>query len=196
MTPNVILMQRAKDSLKGMWGTAAIVTLIYSLILNAISATIAGGLIVGGPLTLGYVFFIKSLKFDKENASIERVFDGFKDFSRSLIAYILIAVYVFLWMLLLIIPGIIMNYAYSMTYFILSEDKEISASDALKKSKQMMMGNKWKLFCLELRFFGWILLCILTLGIGFLWLQPYMEMARLNFYYDLKGVETDDVMIC
>ncbi|MDR2084828.1 MAG: DUF975 family protein [Bacteroidales bacterium] len=193
MTPNVLLMQKAKESLQGMWGTAAITTLFFGLLEGAITCIPGLGLIFGGPLALGYIIFLMTVKSDKPNARIERIFDGFKDFSRTLVAYVLVLVYIFLWTLLFIIPGIIMAYAYSMTFFILAEDKNISASDALKKSKQMMMGYKWKLFCLNLRFFGWAFLCILTLGIGFFWLRPYVYMSHLNFYHDITGKLSDTI---
>ncbi|MDL2242979.1 DUF975 family protein, partial [Bacteroidales bacterium OttesenSCG-928-K03] len=181
----------AKQTLKGMWGTAAIGTLVYMLIVGVIGCIPIFGqiavLVIGGPMALGYISFIIALKSDKENARIERLFDGFKDFVRLLIANLLMVLYIFLWSLLFVIPGLIMIYAYSMTFYILAEDKEISASDAIRKSKQMMMGNKWKLFCLQIRFFGWVLLCGLTFGILLFWIKPYLDMAVLNFYYDIKG---------
>ena len=95
-------------------------------------------------------------------------------------------VFVFLWALLLIIPGIIAAIAYSQTFYILAEDDTIGSMDALRKSKEMMIGYKWKYFCLGLRFIGWALLCVLTLGIGFLWLSPYIQVSYAKFYEDLK----------
>ena len=94
--------------------------------------------------------------------------------------------FIFLWMLLLIIPGIIASIAYSQTFYILAEDDTIGSMDALRKSKEMMNGYKWKYFCLVLRFVGWFLLCILTFGIGFLWLSPYIQVSYAKFYEDLK----------
>ena len=95
-------------------------------------------------------------------------------------------------MLVFIIPGIIKAFAYSMTFYIMVDDKEIGANDAIEKSQKMMYGNKWKLFRLELRFFGWALLCILTLGIGFIWLIPYMQVTMVKFYDDIKGGEVSE----
>jgi len=94
--------------------------------------------------------------------------------------------FVFLWSLLLIIPGIIASLAYSMTFFILADEPELGASDALAKSKRMMRGYKWKYFCLNLRFIGWAILCVISLGIGFLWLIPYMQISYAKFYEDVK----------
>ena len=74
-----------------------------------------------------------------------------------------------------------------MTFYILADDNSIGAMDAMDKSKKMMDGYKWKSFCLGLRFFGWSLLCILTLGIGFLWLMPYAQVSMAKFYDDVKA---------
>ena len=95
--------------------------------------------------------------------------------------------YVLLWTLLLIIPGIIAALGYSMTYYILADDPLLKPQDALKKSKTMMNGHKTKLFYLCLRFFLLALLCILTLGIGFFWLIPYVHVTMAKFYDDING---------
>jgi uncharacterized membrane protein len=94
--------------------------------------------------------------------------------------------FVILWTLLLIIPGIIAGLSYSMTFYILSDDRTLKPREALDKSKQMMDGYKMKLFKLALRFFLLALLCILTLGIGFLWLIPYANVTMANFYDDVR----------
>ena len=87
---------------------------------------------------------------------------------------------------MLIIPGIIKAIAYSQLFYILAEDPDISAQDALRKSEAMMYGHKWQYFWLVLSFIGWSILCILTLGIGYLWLIPYMNVSFANFYMDVK----------
>ena len=76
-----------------------------------------------------------------------------------------------------------------MTYFIIAEDSSISASDAITKSKKIMKGNRWKLVCLGFRFIGWFLLAMLTFGVGFLWVGPYMYVSYAKFYDDLKIAE-------
>ena len=88
-----------------------------------------------------------------------------------------------------LIPGVIAALSYSMTFYILADDQFISASDALKKSKSMMDGRKMDLFLMSLSFIGWALLCILTLGIGLLWLIPYINVSSAKFYQELKGEE-------
>jgi uncharacterized membrane protein len=97
--------------------------------------------------------------------------------------------YIFLWSLLLVIPGIIAALSYSMTFYIIADDPSIKPQDALKKSKAMMNGYKEKLFYLYLRFILLAMLCILTLGIGFLWLIPYIHITMAKFYDDINGNE-------
>ncbi|MBV1888515.1 MAG: DUF975 family protein, partial [Urechidicola sp.] len=84
------------------------------------------------------------------------------------------------------IPGIIAALSYSMTFFIIADDESIKPMDAIDESKRMMDGHKWKLFEMYIRFFGWSVLCLLTLGIGFLWFIPYMHVSLAKFYDDLK----------
>jgi uncharacterized membrane protein len=74
-----------------------------------------------------------------------------------------------------------------MTFFILRDNPEIGAMEAIDASKQMMLGNKWKYFCLQCRFLGWALLCVPTLGIGCLWLWPYILASNAKFYEDLRA---------
>ena len=73
-----------------------------------------------------------------------------------------------------------------MTFYIIADEPTIGASAALDKSRKMMDGYKWKYVCLQFRFFGWALLCLLTLGIGYLWLIPYMYISMAKFYDDVK----------
>ena len=94
--------------------------------------------------------------------------------------------YTLLWALLLIIPGMIAVYDYSMTNFILNEHPELTANEAIALSKGMMRGNRWRLFCLEFSFIGWMLLSALTLGIGALWLIPYSHAAYAHFYREVS----------
>ena len=191
-TENSILRQQALDTLRGNWGLAIGTFLLY-FVITAIYQNIpyVGGLasiILTGPFQLGLIKF--TLAYSRKNEPrLEQIFEGFNDFSRALVAYLLMALYIFLWALLLIIPGIIAAYSYSMTFFILADDENISASDALKKSKEMMDGNKMKLFLLSLSFIGWALLSIFTLFIGLLWLMPYIQITMAKFYQDIKGEE-------
>ena len=95
--------------------------------------------------------------------------------------------YIFLWSLLLVFPGIYAAYGYAMTPYILLENPEMSANDAITKSKELMHGNRWRLFCLEISFIGWSFAALFTLGIGYLALKPYMEASFAAFYREIKA---------
>jgi uncharacterized membrane protein len=192
-THNRDLMRMARESLSGNWTTGVLVMILYSLIVSGSSSfiPIVGWIIslfLAGPMILGlYKVFL--LLARRRPAKIEQIFDGFQRFGTAMGAYLLMTLYILLWFMLLIIPGIIASYSYAMTFFILEDDETISPNDAITKSKEMMRGNKWKFFCLYWRFFGWHLLCILTLGIGFLWLGPYIQTSMAHFYEDIRGRE-------
>jgi len=189
-TENLVLMQMAKDSLKGKWGLAIGTVVVYFLIVVCIQEIPIVGpiasLIIAGPFALGLAYFSLSISRNQE-AKLEQIFQGFNNFGTALTAYLLMIGFILLWTLLLIIPGIIAAMSYSMTVYIIADDNSIGAMDAIDKSKKMMDGYKWKLFLLGLRFLGWSLLCILTLGIGFLWLMPYMQVSMAKFYDDVKA---------
>lgn len=129
---------------------------------------------------------LKFFRGEKEYV-VENMFSIFSDYPRILGTILLQFVYIFLWSLLLLIPGLIKMYSYAMTYYILHDNPEIGAEEAICRSMKMMDGHKWRLFCLHLSFIGWWLLCILTLGIGMLWLAPYTQNSTAAFYEDLKN---------
>ncbi len=188
VTSNKDIMAMARDALQGRWGLAIGGAVIYMLISFAVQMVpYLGGiamLIIGGPLYLGFFMFF--LTFSRgEDPAIGRLFDGFSNFGTAVGTYLLMVLFIFLWMLLLIVPGIIAAIAYSQVFFILADKPDIGPMQALRESKEMMDGYKAKYFLLGLRFLGWALLCILTLGIGFLWYVPYYQTSIAKFYDDL-----------
>ncbi len=90
--------------------------------------------------------------------------------------------------LLLVIPAVIFYYMFSQIFYLLADNPQIGAVEVLKKSAEMMKGYKWKLFCLHLSFIGWYLLGIVTLGIAFIWVGPYIKTANTIFYENLKSL--------
>lgn len=157
------------------WGTVALIALIFGLI----------GLILSGPFEMSNTkISLDTVK--SKPTKVEDALYGFSDFSRSLLAYIINGIFIILWGLLLIVPGIIKSLSYSMTFFIMEEDKTIDANSARKKSMEMMDGHKWSLFCLLISFIGWYILCILTLGILTFWVTPYVNTAVAEFYDSIR----------
>ncbi len=145
-------------------------------------------MILGGIVSTGYARFNLNL-VDRVEAKIDNLFEYFSEWKTMALAEILRSIYIFLWSLLFVIPGIIASYSYAMTPYILAENPGISANEAISKSKEMMDGNKWRLFCLRFSFIGWDILSTFTLGIGNLWLTPYKNAADAVFYREVSCTE-------
>lgn len=186
-TDNVTLMHMAQRSLRGKWGLAIGTFVVYTLLTSAFGTTPQTGilsLLIAGPFALGAAMFSLSISRGKE-ARLEQIFNGFRYFGNALATYLLMLLYIVLGLLLLIVPGIIMALSYSMTFYILADNPTLGPREALAQSRRLTDGYKWKLFYLCLRLLGLALLCILTLGIGFLWLIPYANVTMAEFYDDL-----------
>ena len=142
--------------------------------------------IVGGPVKLGYCRFLLKMH-DGEDAQVGDLFSRFDRFGDGFCLELLTSLYIMLWSLLFIIPGLVKAYAYAMAPFILEENPNMTPSEAINASRELMDGHKFDLFCLHWSFFGWALLSVLTLGIGSLWLNPYMNAATAAFYRSIAG---------
>ena len=179
------MKQNAKASLSGNWGTAIGVFLIYCVIAGVLSSTGIGGLFIG-LLTFGLcsaflaVVRVKTMK-------IENLFDCTKNFGTVFVASILQGIYPFLWTLLFYIPGIVKSYSYAMTNYILIDNPNMTANEAITESRKMMNGHKFDLFILDLSFIGWYILSSFTFGILLLYVQPYHLAARAEFYENIRG---------
>jgi len=187
---NAELTSQAREMLRGHWKFGALVTLIYVLISVTLSRIPIVGefilLILNGAFSLGLAIIFLSL-VRKDQPKLDQLFEGFSRFKVAFLANLLTYIFFILWSVLLIIPGIMAWYSYAMTFFILADEPHLSAIDAISKSKQIMYGNRWKFCCLGLRFVPWALLCIPTLGIGVLWILPYLYTSMALFYEDVKS---------
>ena len=195
---NSKIMKEAYASLTGKWALAIGGNLLVALISIAVAGV--GWLMVGEdwganitslifapPLAIGMTIFSLNISRDN-NPEIDNLFIPFKtSWVNSILAYFMMGVLTFLGFILLIIPGIIAALMFSQVFFIMGEDKEISAYDALVKSMNMMKGYKWKFFRILLRLFVLAILCIFTLFIGFIWLMPYQNVVFAKFYDDIKA---------
>jgi len=139
------------------------------------------------PLCVGSYYTHNRLYAEDDNAMTGNMFrDSFHGYWKNVLGMFLMMLYVMLWCILLIVPGFIMGLAYSMTPYILKDCPELSAHQAIKLSRKMMKGHKWEFFWLQLSFIGWIILGFLTLGIGYLWLMPYLLTTNAAFYQKIK----------
>lgn len=157
---------------------------IYIIIAAVVMAVVY--FVLGSIISVGYARFNLDLA-DRGNPAFETLFGYFFYWKTAAVSKLLQSVYVLLWSLLFIIPGILAAYSYAMTEFILAENPDLTASEAIAQSKEMMYGNRWRLFCLHFSFIGWDILSSLTLGIGNLWLRPYKQAANAAFYREISG---------
>ena len=168
-------------------------------------------LIICGAGKLGYAKFNLNL-IDKKQVCFSDLFSQFNRLGDGFCMELLVGIYTILWSLFFIIPGIVKAYSYAMTPYIILEHPEKTVNESISKSKNMMYGNKWRLFCLEFSFIGWELLAIAPMlvllplvfmkTVGIIWLfisllfalvaglflKPYQEAARAAFYRDVAGV--------
>lgn len=186
------LKAAAKEQIKGNIFKLFLVTAIIVAIgfVCGIIPFIGGiaSFIITPALILGvYKIYLTLAK--KEGMSIGDMFSGFDQMGKALWLNILISVFTFLWSLLFIIPGIVKSFAYSMSYFVLADNPDLTAREALNKSNEIMNGHKWDLFVLYLSFFWWYLLVSVTFGLAAIYVAPYINATVANFYNSIKGSE-------
>lgn len=212
------LKDNAKQSLRGNWGWAIIVFLITAIIFGIFTgaghwldetyinydgtnifyqfASPIGSILlwIGSFIGLSRNIAFLELRDDqKEEKPYMAAFSVFTEnrFGPELINFVLVSIFTFLWTWLLIIPGIIKAYSYSMTPYIVKDmvasGKQVSATDGINASQELMKGHKLALFIFDLSFLGWNILAAITCGIGYLWVTPYYQTAKANFYRHIAG---------
>lgn len=176
--------EKAWSQLKLYYWNLFVVGLIVAAVLGSNAALL--GLVLTGPLLVGVNRYrLNIVRFNNEDSGL--LISGFKDnVIDFIITHILRAIFIFLWSLLLVIPGIIKSFSYSMTFYILADNPDLRPQEAIQRSRDMMRGHKWRLFELYLSFIGWYILALLTFGIGMFFLEPYIQQSVANFYEDLK----------
>lgn len=191
------LRERARQSLTGKYWSLFVLFLV-TIAISAIAGSFTAGVLSLLVLPMGFACNIAVLEVSrsKQVPPVESLFTVYRDnFLKAFLVPFLTALFAGLWSLLFLIPGIIMAYAYSMSVFIANDHPELSAMDAIRKSRELMQGHKWDLFVLDLSFIGWIFLSLLTGGIGFFFLAPYVEMAHVEFYRALtEQIEDAEVV--
>lgn len=208
MKSNQYYKNEALSALRGNWANALVATIILVALALFFSSNDAinsyyqrivinpfigyslsfVSLFVLLPLAVGYSNSMRVLLETGDNRLTNNSFSlGFGNWLHVVWGMILSTIYIFLWTLLLIIPGIIKSYSYALTPYILVEHPEMSANEAIEESMRLMDGHKFDLFYLQLSFIGWAILSILSFGLGFFWLIPYQMTAQAAFYRDIKN---------
>jgi len=140
--------------------------------------------LIGGSINFGLAVYFLHLARNEET-QFSDLFTGFQNFFKNFLLHLLITVFTILWFMLLIIPGFIALLKYSMAFYIIRDNPDITPMEAIRRSSALMYGHKARLFFLLLSFIGWFILGIITFGLGFLYLYPYYNAAKANFYLDL-----------
>lgn len=234
----------AREALAGKWGKAALLTLVYMLIVYVISFVLSfipavgqiAQVVIDIPIAFGLISTFIKLKRGEDVSYTGFLTDGFNNFANSwkvtlwVIVKMLIPVAVFVVAIVVLLIGsgvtiagaaassysatnaggsvliigfiamiaasiwlTIKSYSYQLVYYILFDNPTKDAKEIVEESEKLMNGNRWRLFCLELSFIGWSILTCFTLGIGMLWLMPYMVIAQIVFYEVLVGKKSDTV---
>ncbi|MDR0930897.1 MAG: DUF975 family protein [Clostridiales bacterium] len=198
---------RAREDLKGRWGSAigALVLFVISgVVINFICtfvANIFGGqenlvglfvlqlltFLLSVPIAFGFIMFMLNFARKDKDVAATDIYNGYNYFVPVVVLNILLNIFILLWTMLLIIPGIIKSIEYSQAQFILADDPTIAPIEAINESKKMMYGNKMKYFLLNLSFIGWGILTVITFGIAAIWVGPYMQTALAEFYLEVSG---------
>ena len=212
MQLNSELRAQARERLEGQWGTFVLMTFLMLVIqtilqipgyigslleilspenvLASLSFSNISNILSLLALPLSWGLTVSLLRNHREESvDLENLFDGFRGgrYTRVFCALFLVNLFTILWTLLLIIPGIMKAFSYALTPYILLDEPELTARQAITRSCEIMQGRRWKLFCLSLSFIGWGILSLLTFGIGFLWLAPYMNASIAAFYEDARA---------
>ena len=195
------LKAAAKSQISGKIGILFLITLIIGLIAGVAGGILSlipfGGWIVSIIITPAFSLSIIRVYLNVVNGGQPKAGDafcGFDDFWSAFKVNFLVGLFTFLWSLLFIIPGIIKSYSYSMSLYVLAENKGKPALECINESKSMTEGHKFDLFVLGLSFLGWALLCVITLGIAAIWVTPYMAATYANAYNLLKPVAEEPVI--
>ena len=194
------LKRYAKNQLRGKWGLAVggtIVILLIQFAFNIISRIVQDNIallivftllsmVISTAMGIGMCRFSLNYAYEDKEPELKDIFSGFSVILKAIGLSILLGVIVIVGTILLIIPGIIFSFMFSQSYYILADDNSKSIIQCLKESAAMMKGYKFKCFVLSLSFLGWIILGIIPLGIGLLWVIPYMNVTMSSFYLKVK----------
>ncbi|MDL2214357.1 DUF975 family protein [Clostridia bacterium OttesenSCG-928-O13] len=161
------------------------ISLIIAGIMSMMALYALVTLIVGGSITQGLCQYNIDLVTKARLVQFGTLFSRFYNFGKAFLLQLAMSLFTFLWSLLFVIPGILAAYSYAMAPYLMAQNPNLGVFEAITLSKNMMRGNRWRLFCLQLSFIGWYFLGALTMGIGFLWVMPYEGAAVTAFYLNL-----------
>ena len=188
----VAIKAHAKESISGKIFILLAITIIISIISGIIGFIPVVGMliavVIAGSIQLSMSLIYLGIVDKNRSPKIEDILEGFKgnNFTRAFVGYLRYQVFVALWSLLFCIPGIIKSISYSQMFFLMAENKKMDAAEAQKKSMEIMEGHKWEYFVLNLSFILWYMLIGITFGLAAIYVVPYVEASKAEFYRKLK----------
>jgi uncharacterized membrane protein len=187
------LKAKARERMQGKIGILLLLALVAWVAVAAITAVSfgLGSLLITGSIQLAFcIVFLKILTKD-QRPKVSDLLDGFKggNFERGFFGFLRYSIFIFLWTLLFVIPGIVKQYAYSQMFFLMADKPNISAGEAQRQSMAMMTGHKMELFILQLSFLPWFILIGITCGIAAIYVYPYYNLTLAAYYEGLKKVQ-------
>ncbi|WP_410502121.1 DUF975 family protein [Exiguobacterium acetylicum] len=199
------LKKAAKESLSGRWGFAVLVFLLFSIIQgvpnlfgsdinepsSSMDLVVSLVSILLIPVGVGWTWIAMSIARGEET-KVTDLFEPYGMFLKVVGLAIVQLIFIILWTLLLIIPGIIKSFSYLLTFYILRDEPSIGILEAITRSRQLMDGHKMEAFLLFLSFIGWALLVIVTIGLAILWVGPYFSVTLAKFYDRVRGEQAPE----
>ncbi|WP_294748058.1 DUF975 family protein [uncultured Exiguobacterium sp.] len=199
------LKKAAKASLSGRWGFAVLTVILFSIIqgvpglfgsdvdepANTMDLVVSLVSILLIPVGVGWTWIAMSIARGEET-KVTDLFEPYGMFFKVIGLAIVQFFFIFLWFLLLVVPGIIKSFSYMLTFYILRDEPSIGILEAITRSRKMMDGHKMEAFMLLLSFIGWALLGIVTLGLAFLWITPYFSVTFAKFYDRVRGEQAPE----
>jgi len=199
------LKKAAKESLSGRWGFAVLTVILFSIIqgvpglfgsdidepANTMDLVVSLVSILLIPVGVGWTWIAMSIARGEET-KVTDLFEPYGMFFKVIGLAIVQLFFIFLWLLLLVVPGIIKSFSYMLTFYILRDEPSIGILEAITRSRKMMDGHKMEAFLLLLSFIGWALLGIVTLGLAFLWITPYFSVTFAKFYDRVRGEQAPE----
>ena len=171
------------------WLYALLVCLIASAVAGLASSTGILSIVLAGPISAGLAAVFLKIRREGTKADFETLLWCTKEnrFLSTLLLGLMETIFLSLWFCLFVIPCIVKSYSYAMTNYILIDNPNMTANEAITESRKMMNGHKFDLFILDLSFIGWYILSSFTFGILLLYVQPYHLAARAEFYENIRG---------
>lgn len=162
-----------------------LVGVLFGIVAISTVISLVVKIFLANPIEVGSARFFKK-NLEQPGVGIGTIGEGFGGYGRTFVTLLLRDLFILLWTLLLVIPGIMKAYSYRLVPYIVKDEPNLPAGEVLKRSAQLMQGNRWKSFVLDLSFIGWYFFGAITFGLGLIfWTAPYVQSTNAALYLEL-----------